>query len=128
MKDIRKKIFDMKCEGILLCYSPEQQKVFKILAGRPLSSVSKHHMKNVKKSKKLWEILINIRNEELPLKSDGTVDMTNYKRIDIEKYLYNEIDNLVKYTFLTQVFDYIGIPVMDISEMPGVHRPEECFL
>jgi len=117
MKDFRRETFNIMCEGVLLAYSKEQEKVFEILAGRPLSSVSEKDMRNYKKNAKLWEILTNVRNEELPLKENGTVDMTNYKKIDIEKHINKQIDNIMEATFWMKLNDYIGAPVFNVREM-----------
>ena len=46
MKDIRKHTFNILCKGALIAFSEEQKKVFEILAGRPLSSVTENELQN----------------------------------------------------------------------------------
>ena len=127
MNDMRKKLFDIMCEGALIAYTEEQKKVFEILAGRPLSTVSKKDLQNYKKNAKLWEILTNIRNQELPLNKDGTVDMTNYKKIDIEKHINNQIDDILQVTFLMKLNNTAG-NIFNPLEMLVEHSPEESYL
>ena len=128
MKDIRKHTFNILCEGALIAFNEEQKKVFEILAGRPLSSVKENDLQNYKKTAKLWEILTNLRNEDLPLMADGTVDMTNYKRIDVEKHINNAIDDIVQTTFLMQLNDFLGGSAFNPLEVLVEHQPEECYL
>ena len=128
MNDIRKHTFNFLCKSALIAFSEEQKKIFKILAGRPLSSVTENDLQNYKKNAKLWEILTNLRNEDLPLMADGTVDMTNYKRIDVEKHINNAIDDLVQFTFLTQLNEHLGGSAFNPLEVLVEHKPEECYL
>ena len=128
MKDIRKNTFNILCESALIAFSEEQKKVFEILAGRPLSSVTENELQNYKRNANLWEILTNLRNEDLPLMADGTVDMTNYKKIDVEKHINNIIDDIVQFTFLTQLNEYLGGSAFNPLEVLVEHKPEECYL
>ena len=128
MNDFVKNTFKLMCMGALAAFNEEQEKVFKILAGRPLSSVTEKDLQNYKKNAKLWEILINLRNEELPLKADGTVDMTNYKRIDVEKHINNTIDDMLQFAVLIQLNKDLGGAAFSPLEMLVEHNPEECYL
>ena len=128
MKDIRKHTFIILCKGALIAFSEEQKKVFEILAGRPLSSVTENELQNYKRNANLWEILTNLRNEDLPLMADGTVDMTNYKKIDVEKHINNTIDDIVQFTFLTQLNESMGGSAFNPLEVLVEHKPEECYL
>lgn len=128
MNDFVKNTFNLMCMGALAAFNEEQEKVFKILAGRPLSSVTEKDLQNYKKNAKLWEILINLRNEELPLKEDGTVDMTNYKMIDVEKHINNTIDDILQFTALIQLNKDLGGAAFSPLEVLVEHKPEECYL
>ena len=60
--------------------------------------------------------------------ADGTVDMTNYKKIDVEKHINNTIDDIVQFTFLTQLNEYLGGSAFNPLEVLVEHKPEECYL
>ena len=127
MNDMRKKLFDIMCEGALIAYTEEQEKIFEILAGKPLSTVSKKDLQNYKKNAKLWEILTNIRNQDLSLNKDGTVDMTNYKKLNVEKHINNQIDDILQVTFLMKLNNAAG-NIFNPLEMLVEHSPEESYL
>lgn len=127
MNDMRKKLFGIMCEGALIAYTEEQEKIFEILAGKPLSTVSKKDLQNYKKNAKLWEILTNIRNQDLSLNKDGTVDMTNYKKLNVEKHINNQIDDILQVTFLMKLNNAAG-NILNPLEMLVEHSPEESYL
>ena len=60
--------------------------------------------------------------------ADGTVDMTNYKKIDVEKHINNTIDDIVQFTFLTQLNESMGGSAFNPLEVLVEHKPEECYL
>lgn len=99
MDNLRQGVLNLLCKGALACYDKEKEKMFEILAGRPLSSVTEEELRDYKNSAKLWEILYNIRNDKVLLKPDNTVVLKRYKKIDdIEKHLNEHIDGLLKET------------------------------
>lgn len=93
---IRAKMFDLMCKGLLIAYTDEQKKIFEMLTGRSFDSITTKDLQA--KDEKVWVALVNIRNEQVKLKADGTLDMSKYKEFDVDKYIEDSIDELLDFS------------------------------
>lgn len=94
----RETTFEFICQSILMAYTDNQKKIFEHLMGFPISSVTVEDMKNYKKNRKLWEVYTNIRNGCVTLSEDGSIDVTHYKKIDVEEEINKSIDKVLGMT------------------------------
>lgn len=95
MDKSRETTFEFICQSILMAYTDDQQKIFKHLMGYPISSVTVEDMKDYKKNGKFWEVHTNIRNGCVTLSEDGSVDVTHYKKVDVEEEINKSIDKVL---------------------------------